>query len=266
LKNTLHFGDSIEIMKTFPDKSVSHIICDPPFGTTKCSWDVIIPFADLWQQYNRIIKNRGNIILFGSGLFFYDLCISNREKYRGEIIWEKERPTNIFFMKHSIGKVHENIALFGDSYGIDEIHENIALFGEPNGIYNPQMEDRINKSIGVFGKPKKSNTHKDQIYKYADDYDSTKTYPRSVVKINRDTLSGSLHPTQKPVELLEFLIRNYSNPGDIILDNTMGSGTTCIAAINTERYYIGIEKDPDIFNTAQTRIENHRIIQKTKLF
>ena len=153
-------------------------------------------------------------------------------------------------MKHSIGKVHENIALFGDS----------------NGIYNPQMEDRVNKSISVFGKPKKSNTHKDQIYKYSEDYDSTKTYPRSVVKIHRDTLSGSLHPTQKPVQLLEFLINNYSNPGDIILDNTKGSGTTCIAAINTERFYIGVEKDPEIFNTAQTRIENHKIIQKNKLF
>lgn len=153
-------------------------------------------------------------------------------------------------MKHSVGKVHENI----------------ALFGNPGSTYNPQMEERANKGKAVFGGERTSKTHKGQIYKYAEDYDSTKTYPRSVIKINRDTLSSSLHPTQKPIQLLEFLIRNYSNPSDIILDNTMGSGTTCIAAINTDRNYIGIEKDPEIFKIAQTRIENHKIIQKTKLF
>jgi len=235
--NTIHQGDCIELMQSIEDNSVDMVLCDLPYGSTNCKWDVVIPFADLWAAYNRVVKDTGAILLFGSGLFFCELCLSNRRFYRYDLIWEKERPTNIFFMKKQFGKVHEKI----------------AVFYKRQPTYNPIMEDRKFNTIGV-GDLKGSKTHKDQSYKYSAGYDKTKVYPRSVIKINRDTLKGALHPTQKPLALCEYLIRTYTYGGDLVLDNCVGSGTTALACKNLGRDFIAIEKEKKYCQIARTRI------------
>jgi site-specific DNA-methyltransferase (adenine-specific) len=236
--NKIYCGDCLEIMKKIDDKSINMILCDLPYGTTRCKWDIIIPFDNLWAEYNRIIKDDGVICLFGVGLFFSKLCLSNEYNFRYELIWEKERPTNIFFMKKQFGKVHENI----------------AVFYKHQPTYNPIMENRKFNTIGV-GNLKHSKTHDNQNYKYSEDYDKTKVYPRSVIKINRDTLRGALHPTQKPVLLCEYLIKTYTNEKDLILDNCAGSGTTGVACKNINRNYILIEKEKEYCQLAEKRIK-----------
>lgn len=242
-KNTIQLGDCLELMKQIPENSIDLILCDLPYGTTKCKWDVIIPFESLWEAYNRIIKDNGVIILFGTEPFSSYLRISNIKMYRYDLIWEKERPTNIFFMKKQIGKVHEHI----------------HIFYKHQPTYNPQMKERVFNTIGQFGKAKFSKTHENQQYQYSKDYDKTKIYPRSVIKINRDTLKKSYHPTQKPVELLEYLISTYTNENDLILDNCIGSGTTAIASINTKRNFIGMEKELKYCDIANARILEHEV-------
>lgn len=235
--NTVHQGDCIELMQSIEDKSVDMVLCDLPYGSTNCKWDVVIPFADLWAAYDRVVKDTGSILLFGSGLFFCELCLSNHRGYRYDLVWEKERPTNIFFMKKQFGKVHEKI----------------AVFYKRQPTYNPVMEDRKFRTVGV-GDLKESKTHKDQSYKYSKTYDKTKVYPRSVIRINRDTLKGALHPTQKPLALCEYLIRTFTNPGDVVLDNCAGSGTTALACKNLGRDFIAIEKEKKYCQIARTRI------------
>ena len=168
--------------------------------------------------------------------------MSNVDWFRYELIWEKERPTNIMFMKKQIGKVHENI----------------LVFYKHQPTYNPLMTKRDNPTIAVYGKDTKggdSKTHKNQRLRYSEGYNRFVKYPRSVIKINRDTLKGSMHPTQKPVALFEYLIRTYTNEGDTVLDNCAGSGTTGIAAFNTKRNAILIEKDEIYFNAAKERFD-----------
>jgi len=221
----LYLGDCLKIMQDIGENSIDMVLCDLPYGTTKCKWDNVIPFEKLWVQYNRIVKDDGAIVLFGTEPFSSYLRLSNIKMFRYDLVWEKERPTNIFFMKKQVGKVHEMI----------------SVFYKKQPTYNPQMEDRNFKTIGVFGKDKESKTHENQTYKYSKDYDKNKVYPRSVIKINRDTLKGSLHPTQKPIKLCEWLIKTYTNEGDLVLDNCAGSGSTLVAAKNLKRNYLGIE-------------------------
>jgi site-specific DNA-methyltransferase (adenine-specific) len=138
---------------------------------------------------------------------------------------------------------------------IGKVHEIMSVFYKKQPTYNPQMSERKFNTIGCFGKEKVSNTHENQTYKYSKDYDKTKIYPRSIIRFNRDTLKGSLHPTQKPVALCEYLIKIYTNENDLILDNCMGSGTTIVACLNTNRKYIGIEKNEEFFKIAEDRIK-----------
>jgi len=240
--NKIHLGDCLELMKEIKDKSIDMILCDLPYGTTACKWDTIIPFEPLWEQYKRIIKDNGAIVLTASQPFTSALVMSNIKMFRYEIIWEKERPTNIFFMKKQIGKVHENI----------------LVFYKKQPIYNPIMEKSNFHRNGKQKVFNKSKTHKKQIYKYSENYNTFLRYPRSVLKIYRDRIK-SLHPTQKPVSLFEYLIKTYTNEGDLVLDNCIGSGTTAIACINTGRNYIGIEKDIDYYNIANKRISDNKI-------
>jgi site-specific DNA-methyltransferase (adenine-specific) len=237
--NKLYNLDCFEGHKQIQNESIDLIITDPPYNTTDCEWDGLIDLYKLWYDYRRIIKSNGAILIFGTGIFISQVILSNLANFKYDIVWEKERPVNIFQMKKQIGRVHENI----------------AVFYKKQCTYNPIMEDRIFRTIGVFGKDKKSNTHKNQTYKYSKDYDPTKTYPRSVLKFNRDTLKGSIHPTQKPVKLLEYLINIFSNENDLILDSFAGSGSTCIACMNTNRNYIAFEKDKEIFDKAEKRIK-----------
>uniref|UniRef100_A0A6H1ZIH7 Putative methyltransferase n=1 Tax=viral metagenome TaxID=1070528 RepID=A0A6H1ZIH7_9ZZZZ len=238
--NEIIKGDCLEVMKDIPDKSIDMILCDLPYGTTACKWDTIIPFEPLWDQYKRIIKDNGAIVLTASQPFTSALVMSNIKVFRYEIIWEKERPTNIFFMKKQIGRVHENI----------------LVFYKHQPTYNPEMTEREFDSKGeVVGNIKSSRTHKNQNYKHAEDYNHKVRYPRSVLKINRNN-QKNIHPTQKPVALFEYLIKTYTNEGDLVLDNCAGSGTTGVACKKLKRNYILIEKEQEYVDIARARIKS----------
>ena len=240
-KKEILLGDCLELMKDIPNGSVDMILADLPYGTTSCKWDVIIHFEPLWEQYKRIIKDNGVIVLTASQPFTSALVMSNIDWFRYELIWEKERPTNIMFMKKQIGKVHENI----------------LVFYKRQPTYNPLMTKRDNPTIAVYGKDKKggdSKTHKNQRLRYTEGYNRFVKYPRSVIKINRDTLKGSMHPTQKPVALFEYLIKTYTNGNDLVLDNTAGSGTTAIACLNTNRQFIVMEKEQKYYDIILKRV------------
>ena len=242
----LYKGDCLEIMKSIPDKSIDAIICDLPYGTTACKWDTVIPFEPLWAQYKRIIKDNGAIVLFGSQPFTTDLIVSGRDIFRYEIIWDKISGKNIYEARRKPLKAHENILVF---------------YKSSNSTYNPQMELSQQKNKRDRIKNYKKATEK-SIYGVQKEYVSCKDedlrYPSSI--FIHSYQGGDLHntkrfhPTQKPVALLEYLIKTYTNDGDTVLDNTMGSGTTGVACINTCRNFIGIEMDIKYFEIAYRRI------------
>lgn len=238
---TLWQGDCLDLMKNIADTSVDCIICDLPYGTTSCKWDIIIPFDELWEQYNRIIKTNGAIILFGQEPFSSLLRTSNLKDYKYDIYWEKERLTNINQVKRRVGKTVENI----------------SIFYEKQCTYNPQMikyngKPRTNKvKNGKLGKLTDENEKK--VFEY---HDNGLRYPTQVWKFQRDCLVSNLHPTQKPLALLEELVKTFSNENDLILDNCMGSGTTGVACKNLGRRFIGIEKEEKYFKIAKERINN----------
>ena len=237
---TLIKGDCLIEMQNIPDRSIDMILCDLPYGTTKCHWDVIIPFDKLWEQYSRIIKDNGAIVLFGQEPFSSLLRCSNLKNYKYDIYWEKERITNIMQVKNRVGK---NV-------------ETISVFYKNQCTYNPQMVK--------YDGPKRGNKVRNgKLGKLVDDandkpvkeyVDNGTRYPTQVWKFKRDILTSNLHPTQKPVALLEELIKTFSNEGDVILDNCMGSGSTGVACKNTNRNFIGIELNENYFNIAEKRI------------
>ena len=233
-------GDCLELMEDIPDKSIDMILCDLPYGTTKCSWDVLIPFEPLWEQYNRVIKDNGVICLFGQEPFSSFLRVSNINNYKYDIYWKKERITNINQVKKRVEKTIETI----------------SIFYKKQCTYNPQMikyngQPRTNKV-----KNGKMGVLTDQQEKKVIEYKDTGwRYPTQVWKFQRDCLTSNLHPTQKPVALLEELIKTYTNEDETVLDNCMGSGSTGVACIHTNRNFIGIELDETYFNIAKERIE-----------
>ena len=241
-------GDCLELMNDIEDKSIDCIICDLPYGTTKCKWDVVIPFDKLWEQYNRIIKDNGAIILFGTEPFSSELRLSNKSDYKYDIYWVKEKPTNFMQVKKRVGK----------------LTENICVFYKKQCTYNPQMVKYNGKK--VTNKPSEtnakfksivaSNSPTMQIKPYKD---IGYRYPCDILNIRREKLGSTVHPTQKPVALLEYLIKTYTNENETVLDNCMGSGTTGVACKRLNRRFIGIEKDEKYFNIAKERIENESI-------
>jgi site-specific DNA-methyltransferase (adenine-specific) len=221
-------------MGDIPDKSVDMVLCDLPYGTTQCKWDSIIPFDALWNQYNRLLKKKGAIVLFGSQPFTSKIICSNIKDFRYEIIWQKEQATNFMFIKNQIGK----------------IHENICVFYKNQPTYNPQMiRNKKPSNSGTENVVASHQLHGGSPKRKG----ATDRYPVSILKFNRDRLK--MHPTQKPVELLEFLIRTFTNEGETVLDNCMGSGSTGVAAINTNRRFIGIELDTTYCDVAKQRIQ-----------
>ena len=233
-------GDCLEKMKDIPDKSIDMILCDLPYGTTACKWDVAIPFEPLWEQYKRIIKDRGAIVLFGNQPFTTLLIASNLSGFKYCLQWDKKIPAGMSYARFRPMQQTEDIAIFTENGGVSN--------------YYPQMIKR-DKPI-VSGGTKKSESapiaHKDPNFK--------KTYEEKqpITLIAFDKIrKGSLHPTQKPVALLEYLIKTYTLEGETVLDNTMGSGSTGIACVNTKRNFIGIEKDDKYFEIANKRIEEH---------
>lgn len=235
----LYKGDCLELMKDIPDKSIDMILCDLPYGTTACKWDNVIPFELLWKQYNRIIKDNGAIVLFGSEPFSSYLRMSNIKKYKYDWVWNKKLAGNGILAKKQPLKIHENIMVFNSK------------------IYIPQMiKGKLRKKM--TGDLKESEiTGGDSIVK---EYENDLYYPKTIQDFSIANLrKGRLHPTQKPVELLEYLIKTYTNEGETVLDNCMGSGSTGVACINTNRNFIGIELDENYFNIAKERIENAKV-------
>lgn len=234
-------GDCLELMKEIPDKSIDMILCDLPYGTTSCKWDTVIPFEPLWKQYERIIKDDGAIVLFGSEPFSSALRMSNIKLYKYDWIWNKKTGLGFLDSKYRPLKQHEIISVF--SKGGCSNGSKIQMKYNPQGLIPTTKKNRNTKSNILNSEPKQ---RKDLDTKFTN-------YPKTILTYSRET---GLHPTQKNVELLEYLIKTYTNVGDLVLDNCLGSGSTCIAAINTNRHYIGFELDEKYFNIAKERIEN----------
>ena len=240
-------GDCLELMKNILDKSIDMILCDLPYGTTKCKWDTIIPFEDLWEQYNRIIKDNGAIVLFGSEPFSTELRHSNLKMYKYDWIWNKRKAGNFAQGNKQPLKIHENIMVFYKSFPTYNPQKTIAdkICTRSEGKKSINRQDR--KTAGGLGGE----------IKYSDKYEPDKKLPVSILEFKKDNYRGNIfHPTQKPVELLEYLIRTYTQDGEVILDNCMGSGSTGVAAMNLHRKFIGMELEPQYFEIAEKRIQD----------
>lgn len=234
----LYNDDCLKVMKEIPNSSIDMVLCDLPYGVTKCGWDAVIPFEELWKQYNRIVN--GVIVLFSSGLFTVDLIQSNRKNFKYKLIWKKNVPTGMSSAKYRPMKYYEEICVFG------------------KGAYNPIPKPRegVGKACYRYDHYCGDSNHV-EYEKVKKRYDPDFVQPSDVLEFNVvPNRSGKLHPTQKPVPLLEYLIKTYTNEGDLVLDNCMGSGSTGIACINTNRDFIGIELNNDYFKMAKERIDN----------
>lgn len=240
---TLIQGDCLVEMAGIADGSVSLILADLPYGTTALRWDAVIPFDPLWTHYRRVLKPLGAVVLTASQPFTSMLVMSNREWFKYCWVWEKLRPGDIFNAKNKPLKAHEDICVFSPGSTANRSLRRMTY--HPVGV-SPGIRTTTNpRRLSAFTAPRPSHTW---------DYKTHGTnYPRSVIRVS-NTNHDSLHPSQKPVALMEYLIRTYSNEGETVLDNCMGSGTTGVACINTGRHFIGIEKDPEYFAVAQRRI------------
>jgi len=240
--NRVFNEDCIEGMKDIPDKSIDMILTDLPYEMVKADWDRIIPFDELWEQYERIIKDNGAIVLTASGSFSYKLINSNEKLFRYKWIWVKNTASNFLNAKNKPMSAHEDVLVFS---------KGATANGSKNKmIYNPQGLRKINKKgknegqVGVHGlRSKKTET-------YVQEYEN---YPKDVLRF--PSVRKGINPTQKPVKLLEYLIKTYTEKGDIVLDSCMGSFSTAVAAYNTGRNFIGYEKDEKMFKQGYERYE-----------
>ena len=238
--SNIYQGDCLELMNGIPDGSIDMILCDLPYGTTACKWDDVIDFNKLWKQYNRVIKDNGAIVLFGSEPFSSRLRNSNIHNYRYDWVWNKRKAGNIFLTKYQPMKIHEDIMIFSK-----ETHNYYPIMVKRDQV-------KTSKNYGTGESMGGDGTKEDKIYTY------THKNPTSIIDISNASQKGKFHPTQKPVPLFEYLIKTYTKEGDLILDNCIGSGTTAISAINTNRSYIGIELDENYYNLAKNRINEHK--------
>ena len=237
--NKIYHGDCLELMKDIPDKSIDMILCDLPYGTTRNKWDSIIPLEPLWEQYERIIKDRGMICLTASEPFASQLISSNYKLFKYDLIWDKKLPTGFLNAKRRPLRRHEQILCF---------YKKLPT-------YNPQMTNGEPYDKGIV-KTFSSNYGKQTPVRAKNE--TGERYPTSILEFSNANQKDKLHPTQKPVELFEYLIKTYTNEGDVVLDNCIGSGTTAIACINTNRFFIGIEKEKEYVDIANRRIEEHK--------
>ena len=235
-------GDCLQLMSKIPDHSIDMILCDLPYGVTKNMYDIILPFDKLWHSYNRVVKNNGCIALFAQGRFYIDLISSNRKMFRYDLIWDKELVTGFLNAKRMPLRQHEQIAIF---------YKN-------KPCYNPQFtKGNPSHSKGTAYKFKNTINNNYGEYVPVEQTISTLKYPTSILRFQKPHPSKALHRTEKPVDLLEYLIKTYTNEGAVVLDNCMGSGSTGIACLNTNRSFIGIELDEYYFKIAEERIKNH---------
>ena len=238
IPNSLILGDMLEEMNGIPDKSVDMILTDLPYGTTQNKWDSVIPLDKVWKQYNRVIKDNGAIVLFSAHSFTAQLMLSNQKNFKYKLIWEKSKATNFLNAKKQPLRKYEEI----------------CVFYKKQPTYNPQM---------TKGEPYNKGVRKDQLTGSYGDFQPVEVksdgsrYPTDVVYFKTSESEGEVvHATQKPLALLEYLIKTYTNENDLVLDSTMGSGSTCVACVNTNRNYIGIELEEDYYNIAKNRVEN----------
>lgn len=239
----LYKGDCLEVMKKMSDKSVDFILTDPPYGTTACKWDSVIPFAPMWEQINRIIKDRGAVALFGSEPFSSALRMSNIKNYKYDWIWDKKSAGNILVAKYQPLKRHEIISIFNAKNYYPIFTEGRDRTGEAPRKKKSDLFSGLKSGQFQHGRNKKGNQR----------------YPFSILDFSTQSSecanSKRVHPTQKPIALLEYFIKTYTLEGETVLDFTMGSGSTGVACINTGRNFIGIEKDEKYFEIAKNRIE-----------
>lgn len=232
----IKLGDCLKLMDEIPSESIDMILCDLPYGTTSCKWDTAIPFDPLWEQYNRIIKDNGAIVLFGSEPFSSHLRLSNLKNYRYDWIWKKTKAQGFLNSKKMPLKDYENLLVF---------YKKLPTYN-PQGIiygnFNNDRKSKYNKVEDIYGKEKEFGIS------------HISNFPKQIIEFSNPSGKGQLHPTQKPVALLEYIIRTYTNEGEIVLDNCMGSGSTGVACVNTNRNFIGIEIDPKYFSIAEKRI------------
>lgn len=233
-------GDCLELMKNITNKSIDMILCDLPYGTTACKWDSVIPFEPLWEQYNRIIKENGAIVLFGSEPFTSLLISSNIKLFKYDIVWDKVNCSSGILAKKRPLKSHENI----------------CIFYKKQPTYNPQMTKgtkwhrsgaKQRKLAGIYGQDK-------TVERKGGSDETEWKYPKSILTVSNADNTKRVHPTQKPTALCEWLIKTYTNEGETVLDNCMGSGSTGVACVNTNRNFIGIELDENYFKIAKERI------------
>lgn len=243
--NKIYNEDCLEGMKKIDNKSVDMICTDLPYGVTQNKSDIIIPFKPLWEQYERIIKDNGAIVLFGQGIFYIDLVNSNRKSFRYDLIWDKCLSSGFLNAKRMPLRQHEQIAIF---------YKKLPT-------YNPQFTE--GKPLHSKGNSYKNKEIKNQNYGEFNTTDdtragSTQKYPTSIIRFQKPHPSIAKHRTEKSIELLEWLIKTYTNPGDLVLDSCAGSCTTAIAALNTGRNYICFEKDKDIFEVGSKRVADYK--------
>ena len=237
-------GDCLEKMKDIPDKSIDMILCDLPYNSTACKWDVVIPFEPLWEQYERIIKDNGAIVLTGNEPFSSHLRLSNLKNYKYDWKWDKVRGSNFATVK---------IRPFNS-------FEDVMVFYKKQPTYNPQMWEGkpYEQKQGYVGEAKQTGLKRKSVVTKSDG----RRYPLSIIRFSKES---GLHPTQKPIQLLEYLIKTYTNEGDLVLDNCAGSFSTAIACLNTKRSFIGIEKDAHYFQVGKDRVEKYFDIAKKRI-
>lgn len=241
--NKIYLEDCLKGMKKIPDQSIDAIICDLPYGTTDCSWDCVIPFDQLWEQYKRIRKPGAPIVLFGAEPFSTKLRMSNLKEYRYDWYWEKNNCTGFFFAKYQPMRSMETISVF--------------YKGKSN--YFPQgIQKKRKPTIKKRNKNTRESIYKENQLSNKEYVSQLTGYPNNILKFSKEK-KGVFHPTQKPIALIEYLIKTYTKKGDLILDNCMGSGTTAIAAINTERNFIGYEMDREYYDKALIRIADNQM-------
>lgn len=247
-------GDCLEKMKEIPDKSVDMVLTDPPYGTTACKWDSVIPFKEMWAELKRIIKPNSAVLLFGVEPFSSKLRLSNIENFRYDYQWQKDKAANFLFGNKQPLKICEYISTFYVKQPFYKPQKTI----NPKGVSKRHLSknpSKITKNVrDVMGEKWKETTLDESLNYHGKNYEPDKLLPKTLIYFKREA-KGKVHPTQKPVALLEYLIKTYTLEGETVLDFTMGSGSTGVACKNLNRNFIGIERDDKYFEIAQERIE-----------
>lgn len=241
----LMLGDCLDMMGEIEDGSVDMVLCDPPYGTTACAWDSVIPLPEMWASLRRILRPNGTAVFTASQPFTSALAVSNLEWFKYCLVWEKSRATGHVHAKNKPMKRHEDVLVFSSGTTVHASQSVSRMTYNPQGLIR-KVKPTVRKAGGVSDAVMGSRpSHKDVLQEY-------ENYPDSILRVPSE--GNTVHPTQKPVALMDYLIRTYTNEGEVVLDFTMGSGTTGVAAMQSGRRFIGIEKDPGYFDIAEARI------------